>query len=305
MPRKKKVPPSGRFRRWFALARRWTLALAALAVLGYAGLDLTDYLLRSDLFLIQDVEVEGSCLVNEDDILAKLDIPAVVHLWQIEPEILEARLMDIPEIRGVQVRRVLPQSLVVTVEERAPIADWRDPKSGKRYVLDEEAVIITEAERADSGGAGGNRPEILGLEGSGWSPGDRIDRDDLAEVLKSLSLALARGEEWAEKLSEIRFYRDGHGWVLRCQGFPPEFVLGDWRFVERIGLIDPVWKFLHRETIEAAYVDLRFDKQGVLVKPVNCDAQRWMEVARRHPDPDLLDHLEGKSEGWTLPGVRG
>jgi len=44
--------------------------------------------------------------------------------------------------------------------------------------------------------------------------------------------------------------------------------------------------FLKREGIKVLYVDLRFDEQGVLIKPTNCDPDHWVAVASRFPEPE-------------------
>jgi hypothetical protein len=278
---------------WIARIRRVCLIAGALGVLAYAGLDLIDYALRSDLFMVQDVAVEGNCLVSDDDILAALDIPAVIRLWQIDPQLLEARILALPQIHGAEVRRVLPQSVAVTVEERKPIADWQDPHSGKRFAVDEEGVLLAEAETIEARGPDlgpdwhkpGQRPEIVGLEDRGLEPGDRLTTGRVTEVLKAVGLALSRGEEWAGKLAELRATADQRGWVLKCRGESGDIVLGDRRFVERVGRVQPVWRFLRATRINVAYLDLRFDGQGVLIKPTNCDAKRWMEVVAHYPPP--------------------
>jgi len=45
-------------------------------------------------------------------------------------------------------------------------------------------------------------------------------------------------------------------------------------------------KMPKKEGIEVAYVDLRFDDQGVLIKPANCDPDHWVEVASKYPEPE-------------------
>ncbi|MCG3199575.1 MAG: FtsQ-type POTRA domain-containing protein [Candidatus Omnitrophica bacterium] len=273
-------------------ARRWTLALVALAVLGYAALDLADYVLRSDLFMIRDVEVEGNCLVSEDEILERLDIPAVVRLWQVDPEALKARLADLPPIKSVEVRRLLPQTLSITIEERAPLAICEDARSGRRFAVDDEGYLIADAEEvAPPPGDSESRdarpapfPVLAGLSRSGWKAGERIEEERAPEVLRALGLALAREEEWTRDLLEIRASRDARGWVLKRRSMNAEIILGDRHFVERIGRIEPVLRFLSKEQIEVAYVDLRFDEQGILIRPRHLDPVAWVEkVARRSP----------------------
>src|SRR3990172_10628139 len=155
MARQRMRAKTGRMGSWFRTLGRWTVALCALAMLIYAGLDLLDTAMKSEMFMVEDVAVEGNCMVSEDDILQALDIPSVIHLWQIDPDLLEVRLGGLTAVRRAKVERVFPQSLSVSVEERVPIVDWQDPKSGKRFAVDEEGVILAESDELKARGVGG------------------------------------------------------------------------------------------------------------------------------------------------------
>lgn len=286
----------GFFGRAWRQARRWSLMALGMATLGYASLDLIDYTLEADLFLVEEVIVEGNCLVTEEEILTAMDIPALVRLWKIEPEVLEARILGLNLVRNVEVRRVLPHTLVVDLEERAPTALLHDQKAEKRFAIDEEAVILFDADDHDSAlVARSNRnvdnlPEISGMKRSGWRVGETVDNPRLKDVLRALALAVAREEKWALSLATIDAPKDARGWILRSREIPGEIRLGDRAFIERIGRIEPVSRFLKQENLELAYLDLRFDAQ-LVIKPVECTPERWLEIVKKHPQPELRDSV--------------
>lgn len=132
MARKRSSTKPGRANgRWVNTLGRTALVLAAFSALTFGLLDLADTALGSEMFIIGDVSVEGNCMVSEDEVLQALDIPAVVHLWQIDPQLLEMRVMGLTGVRSVKVERVFPKTLSVSIEERVPLVDWRDERSEK------------------------------------------------------------------------------------------------------------------------------------------------------------------------------
>lgn len=131
----------------------------------------------------------------------------------------------------------------------------------------------------------GHRPLLTGLAGSNWGLGDRISGERVTEVLRALSLSLSRNEDWIHSLEEIRAPKDSRGWILRCACTTGDILAGEGHFVERFGQVAPVLKFLRQEGMDVQYVDLRFDDQGVLIKPVHCDPDHWVEVASKFPEP--------------------
>ena len=274
---------------------RWLLRFASLALIAFSGMNLADTALNSEMFMVRDVVVEGNCLIEEDVILQALDIPSVVHLWEVDPSLLEVRLLAMTGIKNVRVKRIFPQSLAVEIEERMPLADWHDPENQKCYAVDEDGVILAEADLLDGMGpdflrrADGRiqRPGIFGLKGN-WQAGDHLEGSHVEGILKAVSLACMQQSAWMRSLVEIRAPIDSCGWILRLAGREGEIRLGEGLFSERLGRLGPVYGFLKRERIATVYVDLRFDQQGVLIRPINCDPSRWVRLAEKNPGPGFF-----------------
>ena len=252
-----------------------------------------NFAVRSDLFIVHQVRIKGNSLLANGEILEALEIPSRVQLWRVQPERLESRLVDLSLVRSAKIKRVLPQTLLIEVAERSPIVDWRDPRTSKTYALDEEGVVLGEsaelAERmrreSEADPVGVERPLLVGLDVWGRLPGDRLEVEGLSEVLTALGLAVSREDDWTKEVLSIESSRDGRGWVLHLTDRMGEIRLGNRRSIERVGTIQPVWRFLVRENLQVHYVDLRFEEQGILVRPRNCAPDAWMEIATRYPEP--------------------
>ena len=285
--RKDKINEKG----WLRRGIRWTLTIGLLGVAGFGIYDLVKYTTQSDFFMVRNVRIQGCYFLSEVEILEALDVPAQIRLWQVDPEILEARLLESSFIRMASVRRVLPQTLVVDIAERNPIVDWRDPRTGKTFVVDEEGVLLCElremwerfARVRQSPEEPVRRPLLTGLDARGETSGNRLHAPGLERVLSAFGLAVSRKESWVRVTTEVETTGSGYGWVLHCPNRNFQVRLGSRNFIERIGRVEPVWSFLEKEGIETAYIDLRFEEQGVLIKPVNIKSDRWLEIVSRYP----------------------
>jgi len=110
------LPPPRRVGRWL------TAALLALLLLLLASPWWGPRLLAElTYFRVRRVEVRGARYLAASDILRRLAVDTSSSVWQpLEP--LRARVEAQPGIRSARVARRLPVTLVVTVEEREPVA---------------------------------------------------------------------------------------------------------------------------------------------------------------------------------------
>lgn len=89
---------------------------------------------------IQQVTVLGLDRLSREEIVAQLDLPELLSLWSIDPDLLTERLEMHPWIRTVTFDRVFPHSLVVQVEERRPAAVLQG--AGKDSFLDVDGYVL-------------------------------------------------------------------------------------------------------------------------------------------------------------------
>lgn len=125
-------PPARRVGRWATVAVLALLMLSSpwwgprlLAELAY--------------FRVRRVEVRGARYLAPSDILRHLAVDTSSSVWQpLEP--LRERVEAQPGIRSARVARRLPVTLVVTVEEREPVALVPGPSGFRAY--DEQGVAL-------------------------------------------------------------------------------------------------------------------------------------------------------------------
>ncbi|MCU0483498.1 MAG: FtsQ-type POTRA domain-containing protein, partial [Chloroflexi bacterium] len=100
---------------------RAAAALVLVLVVG-AGWGLT----ASEAFTVTSLDVAGTELTSPADVAAALALPSPApNAFTLATEPLRSRLRDLPTIAGAEVRVILPGTLRVRLEERAPILAWR------------------------------------------------------------------------------------------------------------------------------------------------------------------------------------
>lgn len=112
------APPPGRPRRRLATIAGG-LVLAAVVVKGVSALPST--LARIPLFQVKRVEFRGMEFMDEANALAVMDLAPGASVWD-DLGAWEALLLAHPLVDEVEVRRALPSTLVVSLEERRPVA---------------------------------------------------------------------------------------------------------------------------------------------------------------------------------------
>ncbi len=275
----------------------WSLTGIICLGLVYGAYDLFHFCVRSDLFMMKEVRILGTELLTKSEIVREMDIPSRVRLWQIQPDRMAAKLIQLNLVDSVHIRRVLPQTLVVEVLERKPVAQWQDPATQERYVVDEKRWILCTLGELDERRirSGLTKRDIGPLplvvcdsSVRGWTPGDRLDVDGLEEILNTYDILWSRGERWISSIDRFEYSGTLKGWTVICDRVAGEIVLGREGLTQRLGKIDPVWRYLSENGIQVSYIDLRFEQQGVVINPTNIGIQEWMELNGISMEPESV-----------------
>lgn len=93
--------------------------------------------------VVGDVIVEGRTNIDTDTLKNAIGVTPGESLFGIDIHAVHARITAISWVKDVQVRRVLPDRLIVTITERLPMALWLDAPNGPA-VIDDEGVLLTQ-----------------------------------------------------------------------------------------------------------------------------------------------------------------
>jgi cell division protein FtsQ len=189
-------------RRDLALAAAIALAGFAFLILGdadrrLAALAQIEHTAERAGLGLQQVTLTGHRFTADSDIFDAIDLGHARTLLSFDARAAQARIERLPWIERASIERIVPDSIEVRVEERAPFAVWR---SGDRHWLVDRTGRLLQPVPADAMPA---LPRVAGAGGASTA----------AALLGLLAVhpSIARRVELAERVGDRR-------WTLRLTG---------------------------------------------------------------------------------------
>ncbi|TRZ97443.1 MAG: FtsQ-type POTRA domain-containing protein [Nitrospiraceae bacterium] len=239
----------------------WLALLAAVGAGGWYGWRQAgpDVLAWADQFFeIRVVEITRTERISRADVLAMLDLEPGLGLLRIDLVQAQRSLETHPWIRRATVRRVLPDTLVVDLDEREPVAVLRTG-AGREFLLDREGTLISEGvPAADEGlpiltgvdyadailGTGDTVARVrsgialaglLDRSGVGRTEVDLRRPGDLVVYYSGLRLRFGEGD-FGDKVDRYRQVSDRvvDRWVVQAKAAPARQVEVDLRFQDKV-----------------------------------------------------------------------
>jgi len=233
--------------RGFRWTIRWPLVLALLPLV-FAAVG-TYLALNSSLFAVRDVRVEGAQHLDHAS-LAQISGLSGANMLALSESGAIRRLLAIPDIRAVDVKREWPNTVVLTVEERVPVALWHS--AGHDFPVDQEGVVLS------AGAPEGPAPRIVETTpGSVIGPGERVHPDAIAFAQR----IMAESPRFLEANVRELEYRAGVGVTVIFEG-GMRVTFGDDRSYEyKIAVLSELLEDLDSQGIQPSAVDLRFGER--------------------------------------------
>ena len=223
-------------------------------------------------FKVSTISVEGASKYSAEEITASLDVKQGdnLYLWN-KPKTISNLQRRLPYLETVQIRRRLPNTLVVSVSEcRAAAAV---ATNGVYFVVSEKGKVLEQT--SDAGGL----PTVQGVTLDSAVPGEMLDPagdtyiDALLTVLRTLDAANMLDELDFINLSDLTDVRIGY----------------QNRFDIRVG------------TVEQLAYRLRFAQTviGERLSPSDIGVLYWDNKNRLHFVPDTAENV-AKSSGFAV-----
>ena len=156
------------------------LGAAAVIPIGYGGIRLFSYALRSPQFRVtggENVTIQGNRYVSREEVLSALGIHFYtragggVSAFRLNLDDERKQVELIPWVQRATVTRVFPNRLAVTIVEREPVAFANI--DGRVKLVDADGVLLEKPEKADF-----TFPVLEGF-GEAGNANDRLARLDL------------------------------------------------------------------------------------------------------------------------------
>jgi cell division protein FtsQ len=231
-------------------------AVVVLALAGYAAHRAMRVMVGLRIFDVQRVVVHGNRRLSNGEVLALLDGLRGESVLTADLDQWRATLLNSPWVADALLRRTLPSTVDITVQERNPLGIGRI--NGSLYLVDDAGVVI------DEYGPNYADLDLPIIDGLSSAPGGS-DPDATRVRLARRLLDALRGENMAARVSQIDV-SDARNAVVLLDGDPTSVRLGDEHFVERLESYVELAPALRERVREIDYVDMRFGDR-VYVRP--------------------------------------
>lgn len=152
-----KQPWFGRF--LFTVSRKmlWGIGAAVLLlVVAYGVGRAWESAKQSQYFTISDITITGNQKLSRDEVLAVTRLNVAQNLLRYDVAQAASALLALPYVAKASVTRELPDRLLITIEERKPLAIIA---LGSLYLVDEQGVLFKRLEESDNA----DLPVVTGL----------------------------------------------------------------------------------------------------------------------------------------------
>jgi cell division septal protein FtsQ len=213
---------------------------------------------QSALIQIGTISVEGNQRLAVGEVLALLEDLRGQNILLADLDAARARLLTSGWVRSATLRRLLPSTIEIRIEERTPIGLGRF--DGRLYLVDGEGTVIDEFRPAF---ADIDLPIIDGLVPDD-TRGLTVD-GARAELAADLINALEVRPGLAARVSQVDVW-DPYDAIVLLNDDPTLIHLGHERFVQRLEEYLELVPALRTRVPHIDYVDMRFEHR-VYVRP--------------------------------------
>jgi cell division protein FtsQ len=230
------------------------------AIVGFVAHRTFNEVLSLRAFQVRRIVVHGNHRLSNGEVASLVEGLRGESLLAVNLDDWRRGVMNSPWVADASLRRTLPSTVDVTVQERAPLGIGRI--NGSLYLIDERGTVI------DEYGPNYADLDLPIIDGLSLVPGDASPDLSRAVLVRRLMDAL-RARNMAARVSQIDV-SDSRNAVVLLDGDPTSIRLGSERFVERLQAYLDLAPALREQVPNIDYVDLRFDER-VYVRPSGRD----------------------------------
>jgi cell division protein FtsQ len=215
--------------------------------------------------MVKEVRAEGNKIVPTSEILSLAAIPKTQKLYDVDLNLARKRVQANQFVRAVSVSREVPDRILISVDERVPVAAIA---GDKMLYIDADGVILPPARSEYIF----DLPVLTGaIPVSECVPGKRVTSDVLREALQIVVTAQKISDDFSRLISEVHIDSGTSIELFTSESGVP-VLLGRGDVAAKLVRLDAFWKEFvsQRGAGELRYIDLRFADQVVV---------RWNQAA--------------------------
>ncbi|MCF8010627.1 MAG: FtsQ-type POTRA domain-containing protein [Clostridiales bacterium] len=202
-------------------------------------------LFNSPYFEVKEINVQGNCQLSRQEIIHFSALRTGTNIFKISTKKTASNLKVISFIKKVEVKRDLPASVLIKIEERKPAALLKG--SSGFIQIDREKTYLQRIKKLDN-----NLPLITGIDNSFNGPGETVTGKGLAaalQVVEDLPSGLVTC------LSEIHYESGGSFTLYTLRGIQCDIGIPD-KINKKGDLFLKVINKVQNQNKEIIYADL-------------------------------------------------
>lgn len=260
-PKNKKQPLKLRKLLHRALRIGVTSFSGALIVVG--GFFTIQLMMASDLFRIDQIDVNGGRHLSQEQLVALSDIRPGLNTFELDLALIGRKIAENPWVKEARVERIFPCEVVISVVERQPVAIIN---LGYLYYLDSQGEVFKVLDAADKL----DFPILTGFDYQKVEQRDPQVTEDLQQVVALLADLRGRELFSLDQISEI--HRNPSGSLsLFTLDAGVKVRLGREDFAKKIDRLERIYAQLKPRLPILDYIDLNVDEKVIvrIERPAN------------------------------------
>ena len=239
------------------LSVRVTKILIFYLLIGFLGWNFFNFIFSSNFCNIEEVIIKGNDYLSKDEIFSKSQIKLGENIFKLDLKKSIDSLEQEPRIKEVEIKRVIPNKIVISLKERKAAAIVR---IGEEYFSStKEGIILSKIDRPEEGFV---LPLLVGLEIDEIKIGEVIDKPEFRAALESINSAeviLPKKFCRVEILSPDDFMICNKDDTLKVRVNRPEVI------IDKENLLREALEKIEGEKLLVEYIDIRF-KDSLVIK---------------------------------------
>jgi hypothetical protein len=145
---------------------------------------------------IEEIDIRGTLFIDEKELREHLEEFSGKNMFTFTDNEIEPIFAMFPRVKHAKIERRLPHTLIISIEERIPVAVV-PASDGKTLCIDRDGIVI------DTGSSSRDLP-LFQLPGDiSYLPGDRIESEALKFFFMVYDEITARNPDFPSKISEF------------------------------------------------------------------------------------------------------
>ena len=227
---------------------------AVLIVVG--GFFVTQLLLASDLFRVEQVTVQGNSRLKENQVVALSDIQIGINTFNLDLGLIGRKIEENPWVESAHVQRIFPRQLLINIEERQPVAIIN---LGYLYYLDSRGEIFKVLGAADNL----DYPIVTGFDYTKAQEHNPEYAHQLRQIVGLLADLSQRKLFSLDQVSEIHFATRGGLSLFTLKG-GVKVKLGYTDYSRKLDRLERIYTQLQPKLRMLDYIDLNVDEKVIV-----------------------------------------